>query len=92
MPLIKKQYSFIQLHINKLEKIHRQLLEDRELRYLFTIKEKFLNMHTSYRWNADEKIIEYIYSDEIKKMIVEVDLNIEIRRNKILGDYKQYFK
>lgn len=77
---------------NQLEKIHRQLLEDSELNFLFTIKKELLNKNTSYIWKPDEKLLEYIYSDEIKKRIAEVDLNIELRRNKILGDYKQYFK
>lgn len=78
-------------NINQLEKVHRQLLEDSELLFLFTIKKELLNKNTSYLWKADEKLLEYIYSDEIKNRIAEVDLKIETRRNEILGYYKQYF-
>lgn len=75
----------------KLEKIHRQLLEDSVLRKLFTKKQKLSNQNISYFWNADEKLLEYIYSDEIKRKIAEVDFQIETRQNEILGVYKQYF-
>lgn len=55
------------------------------------LTKKLLNQNYSILWIVDEKRLEYIYSNEIKRKIAEVDLQIETRQSEILGVYKQYF-